>query len=140
MKHDAIFRVIKKVKLAYPTQKLYENQQELEGLIELWHELLGMYTEDAVMRALNNHILESKYQPTIADIETQIESLRKAWLEELSFARETLEEDEDAVRVHEQGEYGWLSPEELDEKRKYINITKKRIKELEEFKIFEDEH
>lgn len=148
MNKTEIAKQLKKISVAFPSKKLYETKEDLELLIDLWDECLGDYTEEVVSMAIKNYVIENTYAPTIGDIEKEIQAIIKDWKDQTNTLSCWIRKDEEDIAQHERivetrGEkaedsWGYIYPKELEEKKKYLEKEKKELKELEEFKIWDD--
>lgn len=149
MNKAEIAKQLKKISVAFPNKKLYETKEDLELLIDLWDECLGNYTEEVVSMAIRNYVIENTYAPTIGDIEKEIQAIIKDWKDQTNTFSSWIRKDEEDIAWHEkivqtrgdkaEDSWGYLYPEELENKKKYLEKAKKELKDLEEFKFYEDE-
>ena len=62
MKHNEIMELLKYIKGAYPRFDITENT------IDVWYDFLSDQSLTKVMKRLQRHISESRFEPTISDL------------------------------------------------------------------------
>lgn len=129
MNKKQIVKQIKKLSVAFPSKKTFETEEELDLLLELWEDCLGMYTDEVVSMAIRNYILDNTYAPTIADIDREVHKIKSDYSNKIEMLTQYIRQESQILLCEKAMRDG--------EKSKRIESWQKELDELKGFKIYD---
>lgn len=132
MNRTDVTKLIDKIRVAYPGKKYFETKDDLAKMIDIWLEMFEVYSPKFMGMVVTRAIRTSDYPPTFSTIAACLDELQTDYQKQIRDTKESIAYWETCLECSRDNE----------EREKYLNnknAAEEELKDLEEFKFYEDE-